>query len=78
MGDLSGRRGRVSGSEPAGNGRTLIRADVPELELTRYAIELRSMSHGTGTFTREYLAHEPMPTQVARKVIEAAGAAHKG
>ncbi len=61
MGDLSGRRGRVSGSEPAGNGRTLIRAEVPELELTRYAIELRSMSHGTGTFTREYIGHEPMP-----------------
>lgn len=72
MGDLSGRRGRVSGSEPAGNGRTLIRADVPELELTRYAIELRSMSHGTGTFTREYVGHEPMPAQIAKKVVAAA------
>jgi elongation factor G len=78
MSDLSGRRGRVSGSEPAGGGRTLIRAEVPELELTRYAVELRSMSHGTGTFTREYLGHEPMPGQVAKKVIEAAEAAHKG
>jgi len=74
MGDLSGRRGRVSGSEPAGSGRTLIRAEVPELELTRYAIELRSMSHGTGTFTREYIGHEPMPAQIAKKVIEAAKA----
>jgi elongation factor G len=71
MGDLSGRRGRVLGSEPGGNGRTLIRAEVPELELTRYAIELRSMSHGTGTFTREYIGHEPMPAQIAKKVIEA-------
>jgi elongation factor G len=71
MGDLSGRRGRVSGSEPVGPGRTLIRAEVPELELTRYAIELRSMSHGTGTFTREYIGHEPMPPQIAKKVIEA-------
>ena len=75
MGDLSGRRGRVSGSEPAGNGRTLIRAEVPELELTRYAIELRSLSHGTGTFTREYIGHEPMPAQIAKKVIDAATAA---
>jgi elongation factor G len=74
MGDLSGRRGRVSGSEPAGSGRTLIRAEVPELELTRYAIELRSMSHGTGTFAREYIGHEPMPAQIAKKVIEAAKA----
>jgi elongation factor G len=72
MSDLSGRRGRVSGSEPAGTGRTLIRADVPELELTRYAVELRSMSQGTGTFTREYIGHEPMPPQIAKKVIDAA------
>lgn len=70
MGDLSGRRGRVAGSEPAGTGRTLIRAEVPELELTRYAIELRSMSHGTGTFTRTYIGHEPMPAQIAKKVVE--------
>ena len=68
MGDLSGRRGRVSGSEPADNGRTLIRAEVPELEIGRYAIELRSLSHGTGTFSRGYLGHEPMPTQLATKV----------
>ena len=72
MGDLSGRRGRVSGSEPAGNGRTMIKADVPDLELTRYAIELRSMSHGTGTFNRTYSGHEPMPQQIAKKVIAAA------
>jgi len=71
MGDLSGRRGRVSGTEPAGNGRTLIKAEVPELELTRYAIELRSMSHGTGTFNRTYIGHEPMPAQIAKKVMEA-------
>jgi elongation factor G len=74
MSDLSGRRGRVSGSEPAGPGRTLIKADVPELELTRYAVELRSMSQGTGTFTREYIGHEPMPPQIAKKVIDAAKA----
>ncbi len=68
MSDLSGRRGRVSGTEPAGNGRTLVRADVPALELTRYAIELRSMSHGTATFTRHYRGHEPMPPQLAKKL----------
>ncbi|MGV1005244.1 MAG: elongation factor G-like protein EF-G2 [Candidatus Nanopelagicales bacterium] len=70
MGDLSGRRGRVAGSEPVGVGRTLIKAEVPELELTRYAIELRSLSHGTGTFTRHYIGHEAMPSQIAKKVIE--------
>jgi elongation factor G len=56
-----------------GAGRTLVRAEVPQLETTRYAIDLRSLSHGTGTFTRTYLRHEPMPTHLATKVkVEAA------
>jgi elongation factor G len=76
MSDLSGRRGRVSGSEPVGHGRTQITADVPQLELTRYAIELRSLSHGTATFTRTYVGHEPMPAQLAKKVQEEAAAQH--
>ena len=69
MSDLSGRRGRVSGTEPVGTGRTLVRAEIPEIEVTRYAIDLRSLSHGTGSFTRHYLRHEPMPAQLAAKVI---------
>jgi elongation factor G len=71
MSDLSTRRGRVAGTEPIGNGRTMIRAEVPELEITRYAIDLRSLSHGTGTFTRGYRGHEPMPAQIATKLISA-------
>jgi len=51
-------------------GRTLIKAEVPELEITRYAIDLRSLSHGTATFTRHYIGHEPMPAQIAKKVID--------
>jgi elongation factor G len=71
MSDLSSRRGRVSGTEPVGStGRTLVRADVPELEIVRYAIDLRSFSQGTGAFTRRYLRHEPMPQQLAGKVLE--------
>jgi elongation factor G len=71
MSDLSARRGRVSGTEPVGStGRTLVRAEVPELDITRYAIDLRSLSHGTGTFTRRYLRHEPMPSHLAAKVLE--------
>jgi elongation factor G len=68
MSDLSGRRGRVLGTEPVGVGRTLIRAEVPELEITRYSIDLRSVSHGTGSFTRGYLRHEPLPSHLAAKV----------
>jgi elongation factor G len=68
MSDLSGRRGRVLGTEPVGSGRTLIRAEVPELEIIRYSIDLRSVSHGTGSFTRGYLRHEPLPSHLAAKV----------
>ncbi len=68
MSDLSGRRGRVIGTTAVGIGRTQIRAEVPELEITRYSIDLRSVSHGTGSFTRGYLRHEPLPSHVAAKV----------
>jgi elongation factor G len=70
MSDLSARRGRVTGTEPLGNGRSQVRADVPATSLGRYAVELRSVAHGTGTFTREYARHEPMPPHVADKVLE--------
>jgi elongation factor G len=68
MSDLSTRRGRVTGSEPVGSGRSLVKAEVPEVEITRYAVDLRSLSHGTGTFSRTYARHEPMPTQLAQKL----------
>ncbi len=70
MSDLSARRGRVTGTEPLGNGRSQVRADVPATSLGRYAVELRSVAHGTGTFTRDYVRHEPMPPQVAQKVLQ--------
>ncbi|MER7763349.1 elongation factor G-like protein EF-G2 [Streptomyces sp. NPDC097619] len=72
MGDLSGRRGRVVGTEAAGPGRTLVRAEVPETEIDRYAVDLRSVSHGTGRFARSYLRHEPVPPQFADRVRERA------
>jgi elongation factor G len=70
MSDLAGRRGRVLGTEPVGPGRTLVRAEVPEIEIDRYAIDLRSLSHGTGRFSRSYARHEPMPPQLAAKIKE--------
>jgi len=44
--------------------RTVVRAEVPEIELLSYATELRALSHGTGTYTRRYLRHEPMPAHL--------------
>lgn len=73
--DLSVRRARILGTEPADPGRTLIRAQVPESELARYAVDLRSLTHGVAQFSREYLRHDPMPEQLAAKVREGSRAA---
>ena len=68
MSDLSGRRGRVLGTEQTADGRTVVRAEVPEIEIGRYAVDLRSLSHGTARFDRVYARHEPMPAQVADRL----------
>lgn len=72
MSDLSGRRGRVLGTEQTSGGRTLIKAEVPEIEIGRYAVDLRSLSHGTARFNRSYARHEPMPAQIAERIREEA------
>ncbi|MFD9287875.1 elongation factor G-like protein EF-G2 [Streptomyces sp. NPDC060030] len=72
MSDLAGRRGRVVGTEQESGERTLVRAEVPEIEIGRYTVDLRSMTHGTGRFDRAYARHEPMPPQLADRIREAA------
>ncbi|WP_026540580.1 elongation factor G-like protein EF-G2 [Paenarthrobacter nicotinovorans] len=61
MSDLSGRRGRVTGTDAADGEGAEISAEVPDQELLRYAIELRALTAGTGRFRRSYLRHEPVP-----------------
>ncbi|WP_371482936.1 elongation factor G-like protein EF-G2 [Kitasatospora sp. NBC_00315] len=68
LGDLSARRGRVLGTETGGEGLTLLRAEVPELELARYPVDLRSLTHGTAGFSRSHLRHEPMPPALAARL----------
>jgi len=72
MSDLSGRRGRVTGTESIGGERSRVNAEVPEIELVRYATDLRALSAGTGRFTRGYLRHDPMPEHEAQKALTAA------
>ncbi|MCM3921588.1 elongation factor G-like protein EF-G2 [Frankia sp. AiPs1] len=77
--DLSTRRGRVVGMDPVppapGSAstfaatRTIVHAEVPEREMSRYAIELRSLSHGTGSFRRQPHGYEPMPPQLADSLL---------
>ncbi|MBD8868430.1 elongation factor G-like protein EF-G2 [Nocardioides donggukensis] len=66
MGDLSARRGKVLGSEPAGEpGLVVVRAQVPQLELRRYSADLRSITHGSASFTRAFARYERVPDPVA-------------
>ncbi|MFY1632615.1 elongation factor G-like protein EF-G2 [Solwaraspora sp. WMMB335] len=64
LSDLSGRRGRVLGTSPDDDAgaRTVIRAEVPAAELLRYAVELRSMTSGAGTFRRAFARYERAPS----------------
>ena len=68
MGDLSSRRGHVLGTDKVGDDRTLVRAEVPQIEISRYAIDLRAFSHGSATFTRRFARYEPMPENIASKI----------
>ncbi|HEX2075947.1 MAG TPA: elongation factor G-like protein EF-G2 [Geodermatophilus sp.] len=65
MSDLSGRRARVTGSEAdPDRDRTTVRAEIPEVELLTYPGALRSITHGTGSFTRRPLGYEPAPASL--------------
>ncbi len=72
MADLRGRRGQVVGTEPAEEqGWTIVHAEVPASELARYPIDLRSVSHGTGSFVREPVRHDLIPPDKARELLKA-------
>ena len=70
MGDMNGRRGRISGMTPQGGGMTLIEAEVPQAEVLRYATELRSLTQGRGSYTQEFSHYEGVPVNISQRVIE--------
>jgi elongation factor G len=72
MGDLNSKRGKIAGMEQAAGGKQRIKASVPQSEVARYAIDLRSMTGGRGAFTMRFSHYEEMPAQIAQKVIEEA------
>jgi len=72
MGHLSGRRGKISGSETRG-GSVIVKAQVPLSEMLSYANELTSMTQGRGSYSMEFSHYDFVPQEIAEKVI----AAHK-
>jgi elongation factor G len=68
MGDLNSRRGRVQGTEPAGDGEQTVTALVPTSEVSRYAIDLRSLTGGRGRFRAHFDHYDVMPSHLVDKV----------
>jgi len=75
MGDISARRGRILGVEPVGKKLQKIIAKVPQAELYKYSSTLRSMTQGRGWFTQKFSHYEPVPKEIADKIIAEAKAA---
>jgi elongation factor G len=69
IGDLNSKRGRILGMESAGAGKQRIRALVPHSEMTRYAIDLRSMTQGRGAFGMTFDHYDEVPSHLAEKVV---------
>jgi elongation factor G len=69
MGDVNKRRGRVLGMDQ-GHGEQIIHAEIPEAEIVSYAIDLKAMTQGSGTFTREFLRYEQVPAHLIDKIIK--------
>ncbi|HZK19227.1 MAG TPA: elongation factor G [Treponemataceae bacterium] len=72
MSDLSSKRGRIMGQEPISEGIEEIRAQAPQSELLRYAIDLRAMTSGTGSFEAQFSHYDLISGKLADNVIAAA------
>jgi elongation factor G len=69
IGDLNGKRGRIAGMDALGGGRQLIKAQVPQSEILRYCIDLRSIARGRGKFAATFSHYEEAPAHVAQQII---------
>ncbi len=75
MGDIIGdlnskRRGRVMGMNPCGAGEQVVEAEVPMGEMSSYAIDLRSMTQGRGSYSMKFVRYEEVPQMNQQKIID--------
>ena len=68
IGDLNTKRARVQGMNPE-NGTNIIEAQVPLAEVLRYAIDLKSMTQGRGSYTLAFSHYEEVPANITQKII---------
>ena len=69
MSDINGRRGKILGTEPT-DGYQDVRVMVPESEMLRFALDLRSITQGRGSFSKKFSHYEEMPAHLAKGIIE--------
>ncbi|WP_069651029.1 elongation factor G [Caloranaerobacter ferrireducens] len=77
MGDLNKRRGRILGMEPQKDGSQLVIAEVPQAEMFKYAIDLKSMTQARASFRMEFARYEEVPPHLSEKIIEEAKASQE-
>ena len=80
IGDLNKRRGRVMGMnpDPDNRGWQIVEAEVPMGEMSSYAIDLRSMSQGRGSYSLKFVRYEEVPQINQAKIIEDAKEGRRG
>ena len=69
MSDINGRRGKILGTEPD-DGFERVRATVPAHEMLRFALDLRSITQGRGTFQQKFSHYDEMPAHLAKAIID--------
>ena len=77
VGDLSSRRGRILGTDVDGQFQ-IVCAEVPAMELYRYASILRSLTGGRGVHSEQFSRYEEMPREIEQRVIDEAKKAKAG
>ena len=70
MGEISSRRGRPLGMEPAGRGFTKIKAEVPLAEMLDFSSKLSSLTSGRGYFTMRFQRYEIVPPHIQERIIQ--------
>ena len=69
-GDLSGKRGRIQGTDILPGGMAAVKAKAPLAEVMQYQSQLKSVTGGQGSFVMELSHYEPVPPQVQQQVVE--------
>ena len=69
MSDLQGRRAMIMGMDSVEEGMSVVTAQVPYAEITEYAVDLRAITQGQGTFEMKFDHYEDVPAKMAEKII---------